>query len=118
MAYIAVDGMSIESSAEPFTITTASQNNAKIDGKGIYAGPIVVSYSPGATQNGLNLVNPVVLTINPITESIKANNLSVIVEGDKGEIPGVFVNSNTGATSTLTIKAEIKKANQDFVEVN
>ena len=99
------------------TIIDAPSTKVKAEGKGVYKTPLKVKVE-GATQGSFTQTAPSTGTIISTAKKVKADNILVILEGDKTNTPVQCpaTDPNTGATTTIPVTVTIQAAGQTKVK--
>lgn len=123
MSFLAVKGLNIQilppvigNMESNISIITQPSENIKIEGNGVYSGPMTISVS-GTSYSGLSQVSPVSITINPETiKNIGVDGKISLAAGDKGKtlVPATFKTGD--ATESSYIEVMIADAGQNKVE--
>ena len=119
MKYIAVKDCILitDNTAAKATIIDAPSIKVKAEGKGVYKTPLKVQVV-GATQGSFTQTTPATSTIISTAKKVKADNILVILEGDKTNTPVQCpaTDPNTGATTTIPVTVTIQAAGQTKVK--
>ena len=88
----------------------------KAEGKGVYKTPLKVQVT-GATQGSFTQTAPSVGTIESTAQKVKAENILVILEGDKTNtlVQCPAADPSTGATTTIPVTVTVQTAGQTKV---
>ena len=118
MKFIAVQGCTLttnNATAQATIIDTPSMK-VKAEGKGVYKTPLKVQVM-GATQGNFVQTDPSTGTIESTAQKVKAENILVILEGDKTNTPVQCpaTDPSTGATTTIPVTVTVQAAGQTKV---
>ena len=117
MKYIAVEGCTLttDNATAQATIIDSSSVKVKAGGKGVYKTPLKVQVA-GATQGSFTQTAPSVGSIESTAQKVKADNVFVILEGDKTNTPVQCPASDpNGATTTIMVTVTVQQAGQTKV---
>ena len=118
MKYIAVQGCTLttDNAAAQATIIDSPSVKVKAGGKGVYKTPLKVQVT-GATQGNFAQTAPSVGNIESTAQKVKADNVLVILEGDKTNTPVQCpaTDPSTGATTTIMVTVTVQQAGQTKV---
>ena len=118
MKYIAVQGCTLttDNATAQATIIDSSSVKVKAGGKGVYKTPLTVQVV-GATQGNFAQTAPSTGTIESTAQKVKAENILVILEGDKTNTPVQCpaTDPSTGATTTIPVTVTVQAAGQTKV---
>ena len=115
MKYMTVEDCTLttDNATAKATIIDAPSTKVKAEGKGVYKTPLKVH-----TQGSFTQTAPSTGTIISTAKKVKADNVLVILEGDKTNTPVQCPASepNTGATTTIPVTVTIQAAGQTKVK--
>lgn len=117
MKYIAVEGCTLttDNATAQATIIDSPSVKVKAGGKGVYKTPLKVQVA-GATQGSFTQTAPSVGSIESTAQKVKADNVFVILEGDKTNTPVQCPASDpNGATTTISVTVTVQQAGQTKV---
>ncbi|MEI0526051.1 hypothetical protein R4K54_09015 [Brachyspira murdochii] len=118
MKYIAVQGCTLttDNATAQATIIDSPSVKVKAGGKGVYKTPLKVQVA-GATQGSFTQTAPSVGNIESTAQKVKADNILVILEGDKTNMPVQCpaTDPSTGATTTIMVTVTVQQAGQTKV---
>ena len=118
MKLVAVQGCTLttDNATAQATIIDTPSIKVKAEGKGVYKTPLKVQVT-GATQGSFTQTAPSVGTIESTAQKVKAENILVILEGDKTNTPVQCpaTDPNTGATTTIPVTVTVQAAGQTKV---
>lgn len=119
MKYITVEDCTLttDNATAKATIIDTPSIKVKAEGKGVYKTPLKVQVE-GATQGSFTQTAPSTGTIISTAKKVKADNILVILEGDKTNTPVQCpaTDPNTGATTTIPVTVTIQAAGQTKVK--
>ncbi|MEI0448300.1 hypothetical protein R4J03_14745 [Brachyspira intermedia] len=98
------------------TIIDTPSMKVKAESKGVYKTPLTVQVI-GATQGNFAQTAPSTGTIESTAQKVKAENILVILEGDKTNTPVQCpaTDPSTGATTTISVTVTVQTAGQTKV---
>ena len=117
MKYITVQGCTLttDNAAAQATIIDSPSVKVKAGGNGVYKTPLKVQVA-GATQGNFAQTAPSVGNIESTAQKVKADNVLVILEGDKTNTPVQCPASDpNGATTTISVTVTVQQAGQTKV---
>lgn len=97
------------------TITDSPSAKVMAESKGVYKTPLKVQVA-GATQGNFAQTAPSVGNIESTAQKVKADNILVILEGDKTNTPVQCPATDpNGATTTISVTVTVQQAGQTKV---
>lgn len=117
MKLAAVQGCTLttDNATAQATIIDTPSIKVKAGGKGVYKTPLKVQVA-GATQGSFTQTAPSVGSIESTAQKVKADNVFVILEGDKTNTPVQCPASDpNGATTTISVTVTVQQAGQTKV---
>ena len=117
MKYIAVQGCTLttDNVTAQATIIDSPSVKVKAESNGVYKTPLTVQVV-GATQGNFAQTAPSTGTIESTAQKVKAENILVILEGDKTNTPVQCPASDpNGATTTISVTVTVQQAGQTKV---
>jgi hypothetical protein len=98
-----------------FTITSTPSTDAKVDGLGVYRGPLTWTFAGGAASGFVSVIGSG--SIPPGSLSVEDDALAVILLGDS--CTGSFTaTASNGATTALAATVEVSSAGQSSVQAD
>lgn len=117
--FIAVQGCTLitDNATAQATIIDTPSMKVKAESKGVYKTPLKVQVM-GATQGSFVQTAPSIGNIESTAQKVKAENILVILEGDKTNTPVQCpaTDPNTGATTTIPVSVTVQQAGQTKVK--
>ena len=118
MKLVAVQGCTLttDNATAQATIIDTPSIKVKAEGKGVYKTPLTVQVV-GATQGSFTQTAPSTGTIESTAQKVKADNVFVILEGDKTNTPVqcIATEPSTGATTIIMVTVTVQQAGQTKV---
>ena len=118
MKPVTVQGCTLttDNAAAQAIIIDSPSMKVKAEGKGVYKTPLTVQVI-GATQGNFVQTAPSIGTIESTAQKVKAENILVILEGDKTNTPVQCpaIDPNTGATTAIPVTVTVQAAGQTKV---
>ena len=117
MKLVAVQGCTLttDNATAQATIIDSPSVKVKAGGNGVYKTPLTVQVV-GATQGNFAQTAPSTGTIESTAQKVKAENILVILEGDKTNTPVQCPASDpNGATITISVTVTVQQAGQTKV---
>ena len=115
--FIAVQGCTLttDNATAQATIIDTPSMKVKAESKGVYKTPLTVQVV-GATQGNFAQTASSVGNIESTAQKVKADNILVILEGDKTNTPVQCPASDpNGATTTISVTVTVQQAGQTKV---
>ena len=116
--FIAVEGCTLttDNATAQATIIDSPSMKVKAGGKVVYKTPLKVQVA-GATQGNFVQTTPSIGAIESTAQKVKAENILVILEGDKTNTPVQCpaIDPTTGATTGIPVTVTLQSAGQTKV---